>query len=185
MTETKTKPIHAKPSFYALCFEALKEIAKKYGYNLVLHGSLNRDMDLIAIPWAKELKPHQDMIKEFVEYLGGELCPQNQRLDENKKIIGDLYDITHHGRMWYIINLNREGKMIDGVWTDPQYYLDISVIPSLLSDNEVIDFTNWHLAEFYNEEANATIEDLQNYRAMKQASKEGDGTLQDTYAPWM
>ncbi|GAB3511737.1 hypothetical protein [Emticicia fontis] len=126
------KPIHAKPSFYALCFEALKEIAKKYGYNLVLHGSLNRDMDLIAIPWEKEILDHTDMIHEFCSYLGGEFVPQNQRMDaEGKKIIGDPYEVTNHGRMWYIINLNREGKMVNDIWTDPQYYLDISVIPSL------------------------------------------------------
>lgn len=128
--DAKEKPIHAKPSLYAYYFIYLKEIAKKYGYNLVLHGSLNRDMDLIAIPWEKEIGKHENMINEFVEYLGGELVLQNLRLDENKKVVGDMYDVTHHGRMWYIINLNRECKMINDVWTDAQYYLDISVIPS-------------------------------------------------------
>ena len=48
------KPTHAKPSYYAIMFEPLKKIAIKYGYNLVLHGSLNRDMDLIAIPWIEK-----------------------------------------------------------------------------------------------------------------------------------
>ena len=45
------KPIHAKPSLFAFYFEVIKEIGLKYGYNIVLHGSMNRDLDLIAIPW--------------------------------------------------------------------------------------------------------------------------------------
>jgi len=41
------KPIHVKPSFYSYLFQPLKEIALKYGYNLVLHGSLNRDFSVM------------------------------------------------------------------------------------------------------------------------------------------
>lgn len=124
------KPIHAKPSFYALCFEPLKEIAKKYGYNLVLHGSLNRDMDLIAIPWAKEIGDHTEMIYEFKDFLDGSMLA-GDRWEENGISYVLPYSRHQHGRMIYVINLNREGKMINEVWTDPQYYLDISVIPTL------------------------------------------------------
>ncbi len=42
-----SKPIHVKPQFYTYAFLPLKEIALRYGYNLVIHGSMNRDMDLI------------------------------------------------------------------------------------------------------------------------------------------
>ena len=52
-----SKPLHAKPNIYAYYFEALKAIAKEYGYNLVVHGSMNRDLDLIAIPWVNDPKP--------------------------------------------------------------------------------------------------------------------------------
>ena len=47
-----SKPKHIKPGLYAIYFENLKDIACEYGFNLVVHGSLNRDLDLIAIPWA-------------------------------------------------------------------------------------------------------------------------------------
>lgn len=50
----KAKPIKAKPSFYAICFEGIKSIGMRYGYNIVLHGSLDRDLDLIAVPWIDE-----------------------------------------------------------------------------------------------------------------------------------
>lgn len=54
MAET-TKPIHAKPSLYAFYFDVIKEIGLQYGYNIVLHGSMNRDLDLIAIPWQEQI----------------------------------------------------------------------------------------------------------------------------------
>jgi hypothetical protein len=56
------KPTHAKPSLYAYYFMALKDIAKEYGYNLVVHGSLNRDLDLIAIPWVDDPGSEVEMI---------------------------------------------------------------------------------------------------------------------------
>ncbi|WP_034256698.1 hypothetical protein [Adhaeribacter aquaticus] len=111
------KPIHAKPSLYAYYFEVLKKIALKYGYNLVLHGSLNRDLDLIAIPWEKDLGDCDVMINEFAEHLGGEVMQQSEASKH----------CFPHGRMSYVVNLNRSGKWNN--YQDAQYYLDISVIP--------------------------------------------------------
>jgi hypothetical protein len=117
-----SKPTHAKPSLYAHIFYDLKEIAKQFGYNLVLHGSLARDLDLIAIPWQETLGDAPTMIQEFANHLGGSVVFEagEDRLRFQKK---------YHGRTSYIINLNRECKMINDEWIDPQYYLDISVLP--------------------------------------------------------
>ena len=118
------KPIHAKPSYYAIMFEPLKAIALKYGYNLVLHGSLNRDMDLIAIPWVEEIGLVDEMINEFCAYVGGEI---NE----------DCNNTTFHGRKHFVIDIYRGGyKQGCGfsrlTYTeDPQTYIDISVIPTI------------------------------------------------------
>lgn len=132
--EKRSKPLHVKPSFYAYNFYPLKEIAEKYGYNLVLHGSLNRDMDLIAIPWAKDLKGTvPEMITEMCNYIGGWVLDES---DTGRTAFRDM----HHGRTNYIININRSGfgesednvKRKDGAggfYEDAQYYLDISVTP--------------------------------------------------------
>ena len=118
------KPIHAKPSYYAIMFEPLKEISLKYGYNLVLHGSLNRDMDLIAIPWQENIGDVDEMINEFCEYVGGELNDE-------------CTNITFHGRKHYVIDVFRGGYVQGSGFSrltylkDPQTYLDISVIPSV------------------------------------------------------
>lgn len=60
------KPVHAKPSLYAYYFYELKVIALQFGYNLCLHGSLNRDMDLIAIPWIEYTGSVQEMMTEWL-----------------------------------------------------------------------------------------------------------------------
>ena len=111
------KSIKVKPAFYALSYHNLKTIAQNCGYNLVLHGSLNRDMDLIAIPWVEAVTHVDTMIKLFADYLGGSIMEQSEK---------SKYCFPH-GRMSYIINLNRTRDK-DG--NDKQYYLDISVMPT-------------------------------------------------------
>jgi hypothetical protein len=117
-----SKPVHVKPQFYTYCFLPLKEIAKEYGYNLVIHGSMNRDMDLIAIPWCKELKPAEEMINAFLDYLGGHILHES---DEQRETFSQHY----HGRRSYVINLNRGSKFTK--YEDVQYYLDISITPTI------------------------------------------------------
>lgn len=129
------KPIHAKPTYYAIMFEPLKGIALKYGYNLVLHGSLNRDLDLIAIPWQEELGPVDEMVDEFCSYVGGEVALCNsERLDDGT-ITGDRFTLKPHGRVAYVINIFRGGYLNGGGFhdlyvKDPETYIDISVIPA-------------------------------------------------------
>lgn len=119
-----SKPIHAKPSLYAYYFLSLKEIAFRYGYNLVLHGSLNRDLDLIAIPWAEKLSGTvEEMIKEFADHLGGTILIADSSGTRYSKLL-------YQGRTSYVINLNRGGYNDKNEFIpDPQYYIDISVTP--------------------------------------------------------
>lgn len=121
------KPIKAKPQFYAQCFLQLKTIAELFGYNLVIHGSMDRDMDLIAIPWGMELKPAIDMVNAMVEYLGGHIMEETESARE-------AFAKRRHGRRNYVINLNRGGKSTN--YDDPQYYIDISITPAILFDVE-------------------------------------------------
>jgi hypothetical protein len=116
------KPIQAKPSLYSYIFYPLKEIAIKYGYNLVLHGSLNRDLDLIAIAWSEDIGNYYEMILEFNEYLGGNLLKQEEH----------QINCHPHGRKSYVINLNRGGYINNKYVEDQEYYIDISVIPIYL-----------------------------------------------------
>lgn len=121
------KKIHVKPVLYSYYYQELKEIAIKYGYNLLLSGSLNRDMDLVAIAWDKDIGSYSEMIADFCNTLGGKI---QIRTDEERKESAELY----HGRINFIIDLNRgmynnPYKELKPEDRDKQYYLDISVIP--------------------------------------------------------
>lgn len=126
------KPIHAKPSLYAFYFEVIKEIGLKYGYNIVLHGSMNRDLDLIAIPWVEIIGDKDEMIIEIASVIGGTILIQNRSVENPK---GELYSTRPHNRITYIININRDiefkfNGMVTKVkeYCDPMYYIDISII---------------------------------------------------------
>lgn len=126
------KPIHAKPALYAFYMEAIKEIGLRYGYNIVPHGSFNRDLDLIAIPWVEDIGDKDSMIDDIASLIGGVVLMQNRSKDN---IDGDRFGLKPHGRIVYIININRDIEWkFNGIiaelknYSDPQYYIDISVI---------------------------------------------------------
>lgn len=126
-----SKPIHAKPSLYAFYFELIKAIGLEYGYNIVLHGSMNRDLDLIAIPWQEVIKDKNEMLEKIADAVGGYVLKQE---DEDFERQRKLY----HGREAHIININRRiTSRFDGLSVlfennkDPQYYIDISILPTL------------------------------------------------------
>lgn len=111
--DANQKPVYVKPAFYTQCFITLKEICKRHGYNLLINGSMNRDLDLIAVPWADDCSDHLKMMEECRDWLGGTFnhVPNNMP----------------GGRIGYVINLNRGGKETN--YEDPQWYLDIAVYP--------------------------------------------------------
>lgn len=125
------KPIHAKPSLYSFYFEVIKEIGLKYGYNIVLHGSMNRDLDLIAIPWEETIGDKEKMVDEIVSVIGGVLSMQNRSVDNP---IGTRFGLKPNGRIVYIININRDIEYKYNIiseikdYADPQYYIDLSVM---------------------------------------------------------
>ena len=115
-----SKPTHVKPSFYAFIYEQIKDIAKDYGYNLVLHGSMNRDLDLIAIPWIDNPKPELELVHR-IDYVINEI-PRNA--EHNYQ-----FSVLPGGRNSYVINICRGGEW--NKYQDANYYLDISFTPNV------------------------------------------------------
>ena len=134
------KPIHAKPALYTHFYEIMKAIAKKHGYCLLLHGSMNRDLDLVAVPWDVKVKPHLKMSMALADAVGGVLAPHRFDKESDRYV---YHTVRQHGRIGYVIQLNRGGlnpklqfmmdsPKIRGRWRnhDPQYYIDLSVMPT-------------------------------------------------------
>lgn len=67
----KYKPTHrrhrtkrAKKRHYAEILPIVREVAKSCGYAIAIHGSMTRDLDLIAVPWVeKHLKPETLLLR--------------------------------------------------------------------------------------------------------------------------
>lgn len=117
---SNNKPSYFKPGLYCMFYEQMKLIARDYGYNLLVNGSMNRDLDLVAVPWVDNPKPEQEMIREFFDYLTGRpVAKQDGQIP---------FTVLPGGRHAYVINLNRGNR--HGEWVrfeDREYYIDISV----------------------------------------------------------
>jgi len=69
---------------YCGMYPELAEAAKQHGYALAIHGSLQRDFDLICIPWVEFPSEPKDVIETFTKTFA-------------LKSIG-VPDTTFHGR---------------------------------------------------------------------------------------
>jgi len=131
--QIEAEPTHAKPAFYAFCYESMKDIARSYGYNLVLHGSMNRDLDLIAIPWHHSCSEDglNAMINTCCKLIGAKVMNFQEHVDAPVM----QYKMAAHGRRQYVLNIYRGGYNEDSAdgsvnyKKDPQFYIDLSVMP--------------------------------------------------------
>lgn len=109
----------------------MQAIAKEYGYNLVIHGSMAHDLDLIAVPWVDDPRPEEELIAR----LGLEISGKNTPVSVIREVY--MYKELPGGRHSYVINLNRggygrneNGDIDPTAFTpDPEWYIDISVTP--------------------------------------------------------
>lgn len=94
---------------------------------------MNRDLDLIAIAWEDDVGDVDEMIDKIADAIGGSLIMQNRDVGN---LQGDRYGLKPHGRIVYLININRDVELkFNGLvsvmkdYADPQYYIDLSVLP--------------------------------------------------------
>lgn len=95
--------------WYVMQYVRLERIAWRHGYALALHGSISRDMDLVAIPWTDDADAPEKLLKAFCRYVAS-------RTQVNIKIGSGTK--KPHGRMSYVIPIGMEGQ-----------YLDVAIMP--------------------------------------------------------
>jgi hypothetical protein len=91
----------------------LRERAKALGYALAVHGSLERDIDLIAVPWTDQARKPEALINSIRQVLN-EIYPVELEVGPN---------VEHpkpHGRLCW------------SFWIRPRTYIDLSVVPPVL-----------------------------------------------------
>lgn len=104
------KPISLATAYLQI-YPALMEAARLKGYALALHGSLNRDMDLIAVPWVEDAVDPRDLLEALCSVAG--LYRMYQRREDHDPICTD----KPHGRIAF--------KLYPG----GQPYIDLSIMP--------------------------------------------------------
>lgn len=94
----------SRVTFYAALYPVLRQRAYELGYALALHGTLTKDLDVLAAPWTEAAVSADDLAAALVEAAGGFTSspPSNKP----------------HGRKAWTIYLGSSGG-----------YVDLSVMP--------------------------------------------------------
>jgi hypothetical protein len=111
----------SRAAAFAWMVPHLTKVARFYGYALGLHGSMERDLDLIAVPWTDGAAPAETLVEAIREAVDGFI--RNDPPTE-----GNKYDYQtrspatkpHGRRAWSIYFSGR------------RFYIDLSVIPRIV-----------------------------------------------------
>jgi len=107
---------------YASYLPALMKVAQKCGYALAVHGSMTRDLDLIAVPWVKRPMQPESLVIMLEEAMTGY---RHSREYWKKDAIKDK---KPHGRKAYIIFIAQLANDFETP-TIRHAHIDLSVIP--------------------------------------------------------
>lgn len=112
---------------YELLIGPLRERAKDLGYALAVHGTLKRDIDLIACPWTNEAvdpKNFAEQLRLVVEKVNGYAQPGDREVSEY--FLDGCPGGKDHGRLVWTWYLDKKGS-------DDCHgpYIDLSVMPRI------------------------------------------------------
>lgn len=111
------KPAGRAP-IYAALYPVLAEIARSHGYALAVHGTMQRDLDLIACPWVDEAKDADGLVRAVADavaaHVGGDPLIGYQMKAATRP----------HGRVGWSIHFACGEQVGSG-----DAYIDLSVMP--------------------------------------------------------
>ncbi len=125
-TDVHTKDELAKR--YASYIPSLQKIAGQCGYALAVHGSMKRDLDLIAVPWVKKAMTAESLVLMLQEATNGYSYSRNywkKQADSDPKPFGRRAYIIN----WANIADDFEGKSLG--YQQRHAIIDLSVMPRL------------------------------------------------------
>lgn len=107
------KPIRTTAPAYAWMLPSIVAIARANGYAIGIHGSISRDLDLIAAPWVEEAA-HPTMLARAVrDAVGGSF------------INPDLMPEAHFPNP----GPKPHGRLAFSIYLPGGFYIDLSVMP--------------------------------------------------------
>lgn len=102
-----TRYIERNYSIFARC-------ARNHGYALAVHGSLLRDVDLIAVPWVRRCKAPSTFIKAIFGIVRAMAGREKVYVRINKKP-----EVKPHGRLGWSLFFSRDAYLDISVWRTP------------------------------------------------------------------
>lgn len=104
--------------WYALAYTGLDRIAWRHGYALALHGSMARDLDVVAIPWTDDADSPERLIAAFARFIVSKASVgyKTGKMIPTKK---------PHGRMAYVLPIGYDN-----------HYIDLSIMPRAMRGDE-------------------------------------------------
>lgn len=117
------KPTDPKAAMFAWMIPQIAQVARVYGYAIGVHGSMNRDLDLIAVPWTEGAAPAETLVEAIRESVDGFI--RNDPPTEGNQYYGDTCnpgDKPHGRKAWSIYFSGR------------RFYIDLSVMPRFVKD---------------------------------------------------
>jgi hypothetical protein len=122
ITEGPTEKPCKAPA-YAWIYPQLAKVAREHGYALAIHGSCNRDLDLVAVPWTDDAAEPSVLIEAIRGRIDGVIVPTGThggRWDGTKFVDAIVENPSQkpHGRLAWNIH-----------FTSCEFYLDVSVMP--------------------------------------------------------
>ncbi len=117
------KPASLAPAYCAL-YPMLCEVARSNGYALAIHGTMGRDMDLLAVAWIEEAVQPIDLISDIVDKISGDMGMVARSNGDGTFTELSAWEpsLKPHGRLAWSIRLK------DFAWNGTNPFLDISVI---------------------------------------------------------
>ncbi len=107
---------------YAALLPTLQRVARECGYALAVHGTMTRDLDLIAAPWTEEATDDETLTEALRAAVGGKIYGAMHNAKTGKT---DLNPVSRpHGRKGWVIHLGGP-------------YLDVSVMPRMPHNAEL------------------------------------------------
>lgn len=95
-----------------------RRAAKQHGYAIAVHGTLKRDVDLVAIPWIEAASGPRKLARAVAEAIGCGVSPEHLA-----RHIRDSELVQAHGRRsWAFHPGHTEPK-------DHGWFVDLSVMP--------------------------------------------------------
>ncbi len=111
---------------YALLIPTLMKAGREVGYAIAVHGSLARDLDIVAIPWTDEAVNAERLVLHLMAAVDGRIRngskPKEGVENEWIRVLGSEPTQKPHGRLAWSIHVGHDGL-----------YLDISVMPRVTS----------------------------------------------------